>query len=94
VLKLSGVVCDAKTVGTVHNVSTTIGENDTCTVSYAFAVIESEKNKPLVVLGVPWLDKVGWDPIVKREFKVTYKRKSIKIPLSVHKSTRKRVFNI
>jgi len=91
VLKLSGVVCDSKTVGTVHNVSTTIGENDTCTVSDAFAVIEGEKNKPLVVLGVPWLDKVGWDPIVKRKFKVTYKGKTINIPLSAHKSTQKSV---
>ncbi|KAF0470262.1 hypothetical protein F8M41_025402 [Gigaspora margarita] len=41
-----------------------------------------------LLLGTPWLDRAGWEPIVKHEFKLIHKGKVITIPLSVHKSQR------
>ena len=45
-----------------------------------------DDDKPWILLGTPWLDRAGWEPIVKREFKLMHKNKVITIPLSVHKS--------
>ncbi|KAF0484243.1 hypothetical protein F8M41_023055 [Gigaspora margarita] len=47
-----------------------------------------DDDKPWILLGTPLLDHAGWEPIVKREFKLIHKGKVITIPLSVHKSQR------
>jgi len=84
-----------KAIGTVYNVPVTIeGDSRDITVDGEFAVVEGEKNKPFVLLGVPWLYKAGWDPIVNREFKIIHNGREIIIPLSIHKSTRRRVFTV
>jgi len=45
-----------------------------------------DDDKPWILLGTPWLDRAGWEPIVKCEFKLMHKDKVITVPLSVHKS--------
>ena len=60
------------------------GENS-CTISKDFLVMDDDK--PWILLGTPWLDWAGWEPIVKREFKLMHKDKVITIPLLVHKSS-------
>ncbi|KAF0433339.1 hypothetical protein F8M41_005092 [Gigaspora margarita] len=59
-------------------------EENRCTISEDFPVMDD--NKPWILLGTPWLDRAGWEPIVKREFKLMHKNKVITVPLSVHKS--------
>jgi len=84
-------ISGSKSIGTAYNVPITIGENNNIAIiETEFAVIDGEKNKPFVLLGVPWLHKPGWDPIAKREFNIIYNGKDIKIPLSIHKSTHKK----
>ena len=40
------------------------------------------------MLGTPWQDKVKWEPITKREFKVFHQGEWVSFPLSVHKANR------
>ncbi|KAF0555092.1 hypothetical protein F8M41_018130 [Gigaspora margarita] len=71
--------------GISYNISVTVGQGEnSCTISEDFLVMDDDK--PWILLGTPWLDRAGWEPIVKREFKLMYKNKVITIPLSVHKS--------
>jgi hypothetical protein len=92
--EISGVANLAKTVGTIYNLLITIGYGDNMiTVTDEFAVVEPEKNKKgedksLVLLGIPWLHRVGWEPIVKGEFKASYDGKKVTIPLSIHRAQR------
>ncbi|KAF0499389.1 hypothetical protein F8M41_020473 [Gigaspora margarita] len=68
-----------------YNISFTVGQGEnSCTISEDFPVMDD--NKPWILLGTPWLDRAGWEPIVKREFKLMHKGKVITVPLSVHKS--------
>ncbi|KAF0465983.1 hypothetical protein F8M41_026197 [Gigaspora margarita] len=71
--------------GISYNISVMVdqGENS-CTISEDFPVMNN--NKPWILLGIPWLDQAGWEPIVKRKFKLMYKDKVITVPLSVYKS--------
>jgi hypothetical protein len=54
-------------------------------------VVEKEKNKngkekSLIILGVPWQHKAGWEPITKGEFTLNNcNGKIVIIPPSVHK---------
>jgi hypothetical protein len=74
-------------VGTVYNVSITIGhDNNSCVINEDFPVLDDDKL--WILLGTPWLDRAGWEPIIKREFKLLHKGKTITVPLSVHKSQR------
>ena len=62
-----------------------VGQREnSCTISEDFLVMDDDK--PWILLGTPWLDQAGWEPIVKHEFKLMYKGKVITVPLSVHKS--------
>ena len=73
--------------GISYNISVTVGQGEnSCTISEDFPVMDDDK--PWILLGTPWLDRAGWEPIVKREFKLMHKNKVITIPLSVHKSQR------
>ena len=62
--------------------------NNNNTITGDFAVVKEEDNKPLILLGIPWLHKAGWEPIVDGEFKTKCNGKNIIIPLSVHKAQR------
>src|SRR5260364_179782 len=74
-----------ESIGTCYNVPITFGYRDnSCTISEDFPVMDDDK--PWILLGTPWLDRAGWEPIVKREFKLMHKGKVITVPLSVHKS--------
>ncbi|KAF0454400.1 hypothetical protein F8M41_001601 [Gigaspora margarita] len=74
-------------IGTCYNVPITFGYGDnSCTITKDFPVMDDDK--PWILLGTPLLDRAGWEPIVKREFKLIHKGKVITIPLSVHKSQR------
>jgi hypothetical protein len=87
--KITGVASEAKAIGSIYNLPITIGYGeDAITIPDEFAVVKDEKNKPLVLLGIPWLHRAGWEPIVKGEFKASYNGKDITIPLSVHKAQR------
>jgi hypothetical protein len=74
-------------IGSSYNISFTVGQDDnSCTISEDFPVMDDDK--PWILLGIPWLDRAGWEPIAKWEFKLLYKGKVITVPLSVHKSQR------
>ncbi|KAF0481616.1 hypothetical protein F8M41_023535 [Gigaspora margarita] len=76
-----------KSSGISYNISVMVGQGEnSCTISEDFPVMDDDK--PWLLLGTPWLDRAGWEPIVKREFKLIHKGKVITIPLSVHKSQR------
>lgn len=76
-----------ESIGTGYNISVTVGQGDnSCTISEDFPVMDDDKL--WILLGTPWLDRAGWEPIVKREFKLLHKGKVITVPLSVHKSQR------
>jgi hypothetical protein len=76
-----------ESIGSSYNISVTVGQDDnSCTISEDFPVMDDDK--PWILLGTPWLDRAGWEPIAKREFKLLHKGKVITIPLSVHKSQR------
>ena len=71
--------------GISYNISVMVGQGEnSCTISEDFPVMDDDK--PWILLGTPWLDRAGWEPIVKREFKLMHKNKVITVPLSVHKS--------
>ena len=55
-------------------------------ISEDFPVMDDDKL--WILLDTPWLDRAGWESIVKREFKLLHKGKVIIVPLSVHKSQR------
>jgi hypothetical protein len=76
-----------ESIGSSYNISVTVGQDDnSCTISEDFPVMDDDK--PWILLGTPWLDRAGWEPIAKREFKLLHKGKVITVPLSVHKSQR------
>jgi hypothetical protein len=76
-----------ESIGTGYNISITVGHgNNSATIIEDFPIMDDDK--PWILLGTPWLDRAGWEPIVKREFKLLYKGKEIVISLSVHKSQR------
>ena len=95
IYKLKGYATYAETIGTVSNIPITLrNNNDSITESDEFSVVKAEKDKygkakSLLVLGTPWQHKVGWEPIVKGEFKVIRNGKTFVFPLSVHRATRK-----
>ncbi|KAF0530596.1 hypothetical protein F8M41_012084 [Gigaspora margarita] len=70
--------------GISYNISVTVGqEKNSCTISEDFPVMDD--NKPWILLGTPWLDRAGWEPIVKCKFKLMHKGKVITVPFLVHK---------
>ncbi|KAF0348405.1 hypothetical protein F8M41_015561 [Gigaspora margarita] len=74
-----------ESLGISYNISVIVGQGEnSCTISEDFPVMDDDKS--WILLGTPWLDRAGWEPIVKREFKLMHKNKVITIPLSVHKS--------
>ncbi|CAG8762903.1 32_t:CDS:2, partial [Cetraspora pellucida] len=76
-----------ESIGTCYNVLITFGNrNNSCTITEDFSVMDDDK--PWILLGTPLLDRAGWEPIVKHEFKLIHKGKVITIPLSVYKSQR------
>lgn len=92
--KITGVASSADVIGTIYDLPITIGYGeDIVTIPDEFAVVKAEKNskgeyKSLVLLGIPWQHRAGWEPIVKGEFKISHNGKDITIPLSVHKAQR------
>ncbi|KAF0521615.1 hypothetical protein F8M41_015751 [Gigaspora margarita] len=74
-----------ESIRTCYNLPITFGYGDnSCTIMEDFSVMDDDK--PWILLGTPLLDRAGWEPIVKHEFKLIHKGKVITIPLSVHKS--------
>ncbi|KAF0443892.1 hypothetical protein F8M41_003521 [Gigaspora margarita] len=62
--------------GISYNISVTVGQGEnSCTISKDFLVMDDDK--PWILLGTPWLDCAGWEPIVKREFKLMHKNKRL-----------------
>src|SRR6185295_10773797 len=92
--KISGYATDAYTIGTIYDIPITIeSENDSVTELDEFCVVMSErdkngKDKSLLVLGTPFLHRLGWEPLIKEEFKIIKNGKTITVPLSIHKSNR------
>jgi hypothetical protein len=92
--EISGYATQAYTIGTIYDIPITIrNENDSVTESDEFCVVMAEKDKngkkkSLVVLGTPLLHKLGWEPLVKEEFKIINNGKTLTVPLSIHKSNR------
>src|ERR1044072_1672684 len=92
--KLNGVASQSIAISTMYNVSIIIASREnTATLTDEFSVVPAEKDqdgnaKSLVILGTQWQYRAGWEPLIKREFKATCNRKTIIIPLSVHKSQR------
>src|SRR6185295_5560153 len=90
IYRLKGYATYAHTIGVI-NIPITIGDN--ITESDEFSVVKAEKDqygreKSLVVLGTPWLYKVGWTPIKEGVFEGNHNGKPFKIPMSVHKANR------
>ncbi|CAG8453313.1 5868_t:CDS:2 [Paraglomus brasilianum] len=91
---ITGIASKANVIGTVYDLPVTIGSGDDAITIYDnFSVVKAERNrngdyKSLVLFGTPWLNKIGWEPIANREFKVNNNGKCLTIPLSVHKSQR------
>ncbi|PKK79581.1 hypothetical protein RhiirC2_768970 [Rhizophagus irregularis] len=55
-----------------YNILGTVGQHDnSCTISEDFPVMDDDK--PWILLGISWLDRAGWKPIAKWEFKLLYK---------------------
>ncbi|CAG8586473.1 7840_t:CDS:2 [Paraglomus occultum] len=92
--RITGVASKANVLGTSYNVPVSISDGiNTISVSEKFSIVKAEKNrdgdcKSLVLFGNPLLNKLGWEPIVNREFKATRNGVHVTIPLSVHKSQR------
>jgi len=92
--RLNGVASQSISIGTMDNVSITIGSGEnTASIIDEFSVVPAEKDqdgnaKSLVILGTQWQYRAGWEPLIKGEFKATCNGKTIIIPLSVHKSQR------
>jgi hypothetical protein len=92
--QISGYATDAYTIGMVYDIPITIGnENDSITESDEFCVVIAEKDKngkkkSLLVLGTPLLHRLGWEPLVKEEFKIINNGRTLSVPLSIHKSNR------
>ena len=90
--EINGYATFAYTIGTINDIPITIeNENDSVTQSDEFCVVKAEKDKngkekSLLVLGTPWLHKVGWEPLTNGEFKVNNNGKTLSIPLFIHKS--------
>ena len=99
VTRITGVASKANVLGTSYNVPVSISDGiNTISVSEKFSIVKAEKNrdgdcKSLVLFGNPLLNKLGWEPIVNREFKATRNGVHVTIPLSVHKSQRE-VFTV
>ncbi|CAG8611713.1 2090_t:CDS:1 [Paraglomus brasilianum] len=91
---ITGVASKANVLGTSYNVPVSISDGiNTISVNENFSIVKAEKNrngdcKSLVLFGNPLLNKLGWEPIVNREFKATRNGVHVTIPLSVHKSQR------
>ena len=94
VYKIKGYATYAHSIGIVTDIPITIENNNvSITQSDEFLVVKAEKDKhgrdrSLLVLGTPWQDKVKWEPITKREFKVFHQGEWVSFPLSVHKANR------
>ena len=92
--EINGYATHAYTIGTVYDLPITIGNgNDSVTQSDEFCVVMAErdknrKEKSLLVLGTPWLNKIGWTPIKEGVFEGNHNGKPFKIPMSVHKANR------
>lgn len=98
IYRLKGYATYAHTIG-ASNIPITIGDN--ITQSDEFSVVKAEKDKygrakSLLVLGTPWLYKVGWTPVKEGVFEGNHNGKPFKIPMSVHKANRKLIssFNL
>ena len=92
--RLNGVASKSHSLGTINIIPVTIedGENRD-TIPDEFSVVPTEyddngKELSLFILRMQWQYRVGWEPLVKGEFKVTRNGKTITIPLSVHKAQR------
>ena len=92
--EISGYATHAYTIGTVYDLPITIeNENDSITQSDEFCVVKAEKDKngkekSLLVLGTPWLHKIGWVPIIEGVFEVNHHGKLLIFPMSIHKKNR------
>jgi hypothetical protein len=92
--RLNGVASQSISIDTMDNVFITIGSGEnTASIMDEFSVVPAEIDrngnaKSLVILSTQWQYRVGWEPLIKGEFKVTCNGKTITIPLSVHKSQR------
>ncbi|CAJ0902538.1 8395_t:CDS:2 [Entrophospora sp. SA101] len=91
---ITGLASNANVVGTSYNVPVTISDGKNSITAYDnFSIVKAEKNKngdykSLVLFGNPLLSKLGWEPIVNREFKACQNDVHVTLPLSVHKSQR------
>nr|CAG8662626.1 10536_t:CDS:2 [Entrophospora candida] len=91
---ITGLASKANVVGTSYNVPVTISDGKNSITTYEnFSIVKAEKNKngdykSLVLFGNPLLSKLGWEPIVNREFKACQNGVHVTLPLSVHKSQR------
>src|SRR6185295_2349292 len=92
--EINGYATHAYTIGMVYDIPITIGnENNSITESDEFCVVLAErdkngKKKSLLVLGTPLLHRLGWEPLVKEEFKIINNGRTLSVPLSIHKSNR------
>jgi len=92
--RLNGVASKSHSLGTINNVPVTISNGqDNDTIPDEFSVVPTEyddngKELSLFILGTQWQYRAGWEPLVKREFKIICNGKTITIPLSVHKAQR------
>ena len=97
--RIEGYASYADTIGTVSDIPITIGNGDkSVTQSDKFSIVKAEKDKygkdkSMIVLGTPWQYKVGWTPVKDGVFEVNHHGILFKIPMSVHKTTRKNLLN-
>ncbi|CAG8636246.1 21356_t:CDS:2 [Cetraspora pellucida] len=94
VYKLTGVVGDSQSIGTLYNIPISIdSRNDSITVSEKeISVIPTKKDRngndiSIMILGTKWQHYIRWDPIVKGEFIAIHNGKTITIPLSTCKES-------
>jgi hypothetical protein len=92
--RLKGVASKSQSLGTVNDVPVTISnKEERLTATDDFSIVPTEydnngKELSLFILGTQWQYRVGWEPLVRGEFRATRNGKTITIPLSVHKSQR------
>ena len=92
--RLNGVRSKSQSLGIINNIPITIENGvDSLTTPDEFSVVptkydDSGRELSLFILGTQWQYRVGWEPLVKGEFKATRNGKTVTIPLSVHKSQR------
>jgi hypothetical protein len=85
--RLNGVASKSHSLGTVDSVPITIEDRENSdTIPDEFSVVPTEyddnrKELSLFILGTQWQYRVGWEPLVKGEFRVSQNGKIITIPI-------------